>query len=70
MGFQIAIDGPAAAGKTTLAKTLAGILGFVYVDTGALYRAMGPVYDKGWRINIRCGSSMPSLYRTGHFNRV
>lgn len=41
MGFQIAIDGPAAAGKTTLAKTLAGILGFVYVDTGALYRAMG-----------------------------
>lgn len=35
----IAIDGPAGAGKTTLAKALAKQLGYVYVDTGALYRA-------------------------------
>ncbi len=37
---SIAIDGPAAAGKTTLAKALARALGFTYVDTGALYRAI------------------------------
>lgn len=38
---QIALDGPSGAGKSTLAKTLAAKLGFVYVDTGALYRAVG-----------------------------
>jgi len=37
--IAIAIDGPAGAGKTTQAKILAKELGFVYVDTGALYRA-------------------------------
>lgn len=36
----IAIDGPAAAGKTTTAKRVAAELGFVYCDTGALYRAI------------------------------
>lgn len=40
MGFQIAIDGPAGAGKSTIARKTAGSLGFVYVDTGAMYRAM------------------------------
>lgn len=40
MGFQIAIDGPAGAGKSTIAKMTAGRLGYVYVDTGAMYRAM------------------------------
>lgn len=40
MGFQIAIDGPAGAGKSTIAKKVAGTLGFIYVDTGAMYRAM------------------------------
>ena len=39
--FSIAIDGPAGAGKSTIAKTIAKNLGFVYVDTGAMYRAMG-----------------------------
>ena len=39
--FSIAIDGPAGAGKSTIAKTIAKKLGFVYVDTGAMYRAMG-----------------------------
>jgi cytidylate kinase len=38
--FSIAIDGPAGAGKSTIAKMIAGRLGFVYVDTGAMYRAM------------------------------
>ena len=37
----VAIDGPAGAGKSTIAKKLAGELGFIYVDTGALYRAIG-----------------------------
>lgn len=38
---NIAIDGPAGAGKSTIAKTAAKELGFIYVDTGALYRAVG-----------------------------
>ena len=37
----IAIDGPGGAGKSTIAKTLAKRLGFVYVDTGAIYRTVG-----------------------------
>lgn len=38
--YSIAIDGPAGAGKSTIAKLLAGALGYVYVDTGAMYRAV------------------------------
>lgn len=38
MSFQIAIDGPVAAGKGTVAKLVAKRLGFLYVDTGAMYR--------------------------------
>ncbi len=41
MKFQIAIDGPGGAGKSTVAKALAAKLGIVYVDTGALYRTIG-----------------------------
>lgn len=40
MGKSIAIDGPAGAGKSTIAKMVAKELGFIYVDTGAMYRAM------------------------------
>lgn len=40
MSFNIAIDGPAGAGKSTIAKKIAGKLGYIYVDTGAMYRAM------------------------------
>lgn len=39
--INIAIDGPAGAGKSTIAKSLAHSLGYIYVDTGALYRAVG-----------------------------
>ncbi len=39
--FKIAIDGPSGAGKSTLAKNLAKELGFIYVDTGAMYRTIG-----------------------------
>lgn len=38
--FNIAIDGPAGAGKSTIARMVSKKLGFVYVDTGAMYRAM------------------------------
>lgn len=41
MGFNIAIDGPAGAGKSTIAKKIAEKLAFIYVDTGAMYRAIG-----------------------------
>ena len=40
MSFNIAIDGPAGAGKSTIAKMVAKKLGFIYVDTGAMYRAI------------------------------
>lgn len=40
MSNNIAIDGPAGAGKSTIAKKLAKELGYIYVDTGAMYRAM------------------------------
>jgi cytidylate kinase len=39
--FSIAIDGPAGAGKSTIAKQLAEKLGCIYIDTGAMYRAVG-----------------------------
>lgn len=39
--FSVAIDGPAGAGKSTIAKAAAQALGFVYVDTGAIYRTVG-----------------------------
>ncbi len=41
MHINVAIDGPAGAGKSTIAKKCAKELGFIYVDTGALYRAIG-----------------------------
>lgn len=39
--MNVAIDGPAGAGKSTIARAAAKKLGFIYVDTGALYRAVG-----------------------------
>lgn len=40
MGYSVAIDGPAGAGKSTIAKKIAKEMSFIYVDTGAMYRAM------------------------------
>lgn len=40
MNYNIAIDGPAGAGKSTIAKLIAKKKGYIYVDTGAMYRAM------------------------------
>lgn len=49
--FNIAIDGPAGAGKSTIARLVANELGFIYVDTGAMYRAIT------WKI-LRAGISL------------
>jgi len=47
--ISVAIDGPAAAGKSTVAKQVAQILGFTYIDTGAMYRAFtNAVIRKGF----------------------
>lgn len=51
MSKQIAIDGPAGAGKSTIAKKVASDLSFVYVDTGAMYRSIG-LYMLKKRIDI------------------
>ena len=40
MSYNIAIDGPAGAGKSTIAKLIAKKKNYIYVDTGAMYRAM------------------------------
>ena len=46
--IRIAIDGPSGAGKSTLAREIAARLGFLYVDTGAIYRTIGyDFYQKG-----------------------
>ena len=39
--ISVAIDGPAGAGKSTLARRLAAELGYIYVDTGAMFRTIG-----------------------------
>lgn len=44
--FQIAIDGPAGAGKSTIAKIAAKKLGYIYIDTGAMYRTIGLFFDR------------------------
>ena len=41
MGYSMAVDGPAGAGKSTIAKLAAKELGLIYIDTGAMYRAIG-----------------------------
>jgi len=52
----VAIDGPAGAGKSTIAKRLAARLGFIYIDTGAMYRAVAL-----W--GLRQGVDMADMHR-------
>lgn len=48
MGYNVAIDGPAGAGKSTIAKLVAKEKGYIYVDTGAMYRGLAIHFlDKG-----------------------
>lgn len=52
MGYAIAIDGPAGAGKSTVAKLVAKEKGYIYVDTGAMYRGLAVYFlDKGLALN-------------------
>lgn len=46
MSYSIAIDGPAGAGKSTIAKIVSKQLGYTYIDTGAMYRAMAVYFDE------------------------
>ena len=46
MAYSVAIDGPAGAGKSTLAKLISKEMGNIYVDTGAMYRAMAVYFTK------------------------
>lgn len=55
MPLNIAIDGPSGAGKSTAAKLLSKKLGFLYIDTGALYRAVGLYCLRSGVKNLRCG---------------
>ena len=52
MSFNVAIDGPAGAGKSTVAKAVAKEMGLIYVDTGAMYRAMA-LYMLREGVNLR-----------------
>lgn len=62
---RIAIDGPAGSGKSTIGEKLAQRLGYLYVDTGAMYRALTWVaLQKG--IDIRAGEALASLARDAH----
>ena len=73
MSVNIAIDGPAGAGKSTIAKKVAKQLSFIYVDTGAMYRAMalylhrnGIPADDTEKIAAVCGGAEISIeYRDG-----
>ena len=71
--YNIAIDGPAGAGKSTIAKLVAAKLGFIYVDTGAMYRAMAFYFlengiqpEDETRVSAICGQIDISLrYQDG-----
>jgi cytidylate kinase len=68
MAFNVAIDGPAGAGKSTIAKSVAADMGFIYVDTGAMYRAIalyllrnGIAADDNAQISARCKEAQVSI---------
>jgi cytidylate kinase len=66
----VAIDGPAGAGKSTVARRLAETLGFVLVDTGALYRAVALAAERaslGWGDEAAVGALARSLVRRRAF---
>lgn len=71
--INIAIDGPAAAGKSTISKRVAKRLGYIYIDTGAMYRAItlhvirhgDAVLDHLEQVDIRFGASGTSVFLNG-----
>lgn len=73
MSYNIAIDGPAGAGKSTIAKKIAKELSYIYVDTGAMYRAMALFFirqgigpEETERINQECENANITIeYKDG-----
>ena len=73
MSINVAIDGPAGAGKSTIAKLIAKKMGYIYVDTGAMYRAMALYFirngikpDDAKKISEKCKDADISIaYRDG-----
>jgi len=73
MSYSIAIDGPAGAGKSTIAKKIAKEKGYIYVDTGAMYRAMAlfllqenVTAEESEKISTKCKEADISIeYRDG-----
>ncbi|MBN1588545.1 MAG: (d)CMP kinase [Pirellulales bacterium] len=68
----ITIDGPAGAGKSTVARALAGRLGFQYLDTGAMYRAValaGLRQGVDWKSRL-AGETLAGLARTSHIELI
>lgn len=61
-GIKIAIDGPAAAGKSTIAKMTAEKLGYTYIDTGAMYRAL-TYKSQEQNIDINDGEALGKLLK-------
>jgi CMP/dCMP kinase len=61
--FVVAIDGPAGAGKSTVARALASRLGYTFLDTGALYRAVALVAERG-QIPWDAGPQLGALVKT------
>ena len=73
MKINIAIDGPAAAGKSTISKRVAKRMGYIYIDTGAMYRAVTlhvirngkGIIDQLDDVDIRFGTDGTSIYLNG-----
>lgn len=73
MSFNVAIDGPAGAGKSTIARAVAKKLNLIYVDTGAMYRAMALLVlrngiepdDTAAVIETCCGADISICYQDG-----
>ena len=61
--IKIANDGPAGAGKSTIAKKVAAKLGFIYVDTGAMYRAMA-LYFADHGVKAETAGKNPDLFKS------
>lgn len=69
--MKIAIDGPAGAGKSTVARMIAKKLGFIYIDTGAMYRALtGKALQKGFDLHNSQALNELALATDIHFEQV
>lgn len=68
--INIAIDGPAAAGKSTISKRVAEKLGYIYIDTGAMYRAVTLLYIEKGKGIIDTLEDVEISFKRGDGNRV